>query len=182
MAHKEQTDYCQKIKNKFPHFFKNKKVLDVGSLDINGCNRFLFEDSDYIGLDIGEGKNVDIVCIGHEFNAPDNTYDTIISTECFEHDMYYDKTIKNIIRMLKPDGLFLFTCATTGRVEHGTQKSETGSAPLLQNYDNWSNYYKNLTQEDIEKILDLKQVFSEFEFQVNTASCDLYFYGIKNKI
>lgn len=181
MAHKEQTDYCQKIKNKFPHFFKNKKVLDVGSLDINGCNRSLFEESEYTGLDIGEGKNVDVVCIGHEFNAPDNTYDTIISTECFEHDMYYDKTIKNIIRMLKPDGLFLFTCATTGRVEHGTQKSETGSAPLLQNYDNWSNYYKNLTQEDIEKILDLKEIFSEFEFQVNTVSCDLYFYGIKHK-
>jgi hypothetical protein len=33
-------------KNILPDFFINKRVLDVGSGDINGNNRFLFENCD----------------------------------------------------------------------------------------------------------------------------------------
>ena len=67
MAHTEQRNFCKSVKAKYPDFFKNKKVLDIGSLDINGSNRDLFENCDYIGLDVGEGKNVDIISIGHLF-------------------------------------------------------------------------------------------------------------------
>ena len=122
MAHIEQRDFCFGVKDKYPEFFKNKKVLDIGSLDINGSNRDLFENCNYTGLDVGEGKNVDIISIGHLFNGPDNHFDTIISTEVFEHDMFYEETIKNVMRMLKPGGLFLFTCGAPGRPEHGTRR------------------------------------------------------------
>lgn len=179
MAHKEQAAYCNRIKNKFPEFFKNKKCLDVGSLDINGNNKILFENCDYTGIDIGPGKNVDVVCVAHEFSAPDETYDVIISTECFEHDMHYEKTIKNIYRMLKPGGLFLFTCATTGRGEHGTARTTPENAPLTHKFSDWSNYYKNLTEEDVENIEHLPNIFKEYEFETNQITCDLYFYGIK---
>jgi hypothetical protein len=77
------------MKELHPEHFKDNKVLDIGSLDINGNNKFLFDNSEYIGLDIAEGNNVDVVCIGHEYDAPDETFDTIISTEALEHDMYY---------------------------------------------------------------------------------------------
>ena len=63
----------------------NKLVLDIGSLDINGNNQYLFEDCQYTGIDVGVGKNVDIVSKAHELKMPSGTYDTIISTECFEH-------------------------------------------------------------------------------------------------
>ena len=179
MAHKEQIEYCVKIKNKFDKFFKNCKILDIGSLDINGSNKFLFENCEYTGIDVGPGKNVDIVCKGHEFLQPDSFYDVIISTECFEHDMYYDLTIKNAIRLLKPEGLFLFTCASTGRPEHGTRRTSPADAPLLSNFEQWSDYYKNLTEEDIENVLDLNNIFSEYKFEQNRISCDLYFYGVK---
>lgn len=179
MAHKEQIQYCTKIRNKFPFLFDNKKVLDIGSLDINGNNRYLFKNCSYTGIDIGAGNNVDIVSKGHEYSAPDLEYDVIISTECFEHDMFYEKTLINCVRMLKNGGLFLFTCATTGRPEHGTRRTSPQDAPLLMNHDNWSDYYKNLTEEDIENVLKLEQIFSSYEFEVNRISCDLYFYGIK---
>lgn len=42
--HKEQINYCLSIKNKYPELFKGK-ILDCGSLDINGNNRYLFEDT-----------------------------------------------------------------------------------------------------------------------------------------
>lgn len=179
MAHIEQINYCLSIKNRFSKYFKNKKVLDVGSLDVNGNNRYLFENCSYCGIDIGEGKNVDIVSKGHEYNAEDSTYDVIISTECFEHDQYYNLTIKNIFRMLKTDGIFIFTCATTGRPEHGTLRTTPQDAPLLMEYKNWSNYYKNLSEQDIREVLELDNCFSQYEFQINDLSKDLYFFGIK---
>ncbi|MGI6093640.1 MAG: methyltransferase domain-containing protein [Negativicutes bacterium] len=179
MAHQEQIEYCLKIKKKYPEYFQKKLVLDVGSLDINGNNHYLFEDCLYLGVDVAEGRNVDIVCLGSELKLPDATFDTIISTECFEHDRYYPETLKNIYRMLKPGGLFIFTCATTGRAEHGTRRSSPGDAPLLVNYEDWQDYYKNINESDIREVLDLDGLFSEYGFEVNNMSHDLYFYGIK---
>ena len=179
MAHQEQIEYCLKIKNKYPNFFQKRFVLDVGSLDVNGKNHYLFEDCLYLGVDVAEGRNVDIICLGSELKLPDATFDTIISTECFEHDRYYHETLKNIYRMLKPGGLFIFTCATIGRAEHGTRRTSPDEAPLLVNYDDWHDYYKNITENDIREVLDLDDFFSEYGFEVNDVSHDLYFYGIK---
>ena len=185
MAHQGQVMFCEKIKTKYPDFFKNKKVLDIGSLDVNGSNKYLFENCDYLGIDIGVGKNVDLVCIAHEFEAPDSYYDTIITTNMLEHDMYYEKTIKNVIRMLKPGGLFVFTCASTNWPEHGTRKTSVSDAPLLMSYGDWGDYYKNLEEEDFKLIDGFNLNFPDGNFSKNryegvVAFYDLCFYGIKN--
>lgn len=187
MAHKEQRDFCEKVKNLYPDFFKNKKVLDIGSLDVNGSNRDLFEDCDYLGIDVGQGPNVDLVSIGHLFDGPDEYFDTIISTEVFEHDMFYEETIKNVIRMLKPGGLFLFTCAAPGRPEHGTRRCGESSAPLLiQVSEDWADYYKNLDDDDIKRIPGFNDAFPDGNFELSNlyqdVPADLYFYGIKGGI
>jgi SAM-dependent methyltransferase len=180
MAHPEQKEFCERVRARFPELFKNKKVLDVGSLDINGNNRFLFDDCSYVGLDIGEGPNVDVVAIAHEYGAEDKSFSAIISTECFEHDMHYAKSLQNIVRMLSEGGLFIFTCATTGRPEHGTMRADNNvNAPLLANHAEWSDYYKNLTDEDIRAAIDVDLIFKHYAFEVNPDSCDLYFWGIK---
>ena len=179
MAHIQQQEFCRSVQSKFPDFFKNKFVLDIGSLDINGNNQEWFDNCKYLGVDIAYGRNVDIVSKGHELGFPDHTFDIIISTECFEHDQYYDATIKNIYRMLKPGGMFIFTCATTGRPEHGTKRTTPEDAPLLQSDIEWSDYYKNLTENNIREILNIEQSFSSFEFCTNEVSKDLYFYGFK---
>ena len=106
------TDYIIENENSSNHWVyfnvKNNNVLDAGSLNVNGDNKYLFSDCDYTGVDVGPGPNVDVVSLVHEIDMSNN-YDTIISTEMFEHDMYYEKSIKNIMRMLKIGGLFLFT-------------------------------------------------------------------------
>ena len=184
MAHIEQRDFCFGVKDKYPEFFKNKKVLDIGSLDINGCNRDLFENCDYTGIDVGNGKNVDIVSVGHLYDGPSNYYDTIISTEVFEHDMYYPETIKNVMRMLRPGGLFLFTCAAPGRPEHGTRRQGEHCAPLLlQVSEQWADYYKNLIPEDFKILPNFNETFPNCYFEIKDTDIeipsDLYFYGIK---
>ena len=177
MSHKEQVAFCKKIRDKKPEYFNKVSVLDCGSLDINGNNRYLFTESYYIGLDVGEGKNVSVVCPTHKYRALDGEFDFIVSTECFEHDMHYKKSFRNIIRMLAPGGMFLFTCATTGRAEHGTADTSPIDAPLLNG--EWQDYYKNLTQADLEVFIDFDEVFSEYYFEVDEIHKDLNFYGIK---
>ncbi len=186
MAHKEQREFCESVRVKYPEMFKNKKVLDVGSLDNNGNNRYLFEDSEYIGIDLGTGPNVDIVASAHEYNVPDEYFDVIISTETFEHDMFYEESVKNIIRMLKNGGLFIFTCAAPDRPEHGTNRTSPWDAYLLeQKVKGWGDYYKNLNHLDFKQIPNFNETFPNGYFELKTANMmlasDLYFYGIKGE-
>lgn len=177
MAHLEQKNFMISVRNKFPEKFKKCRVLDIGSLDINGNNRYLFDDYEYIGVDIGKGNNVDVVCRGHEY-TDDKLFDIVMSTECFEHDEFWSLTIKNMINHLKPNGLFLFTCAAPGRPEHGTRRTSPMESPFTSQIEN--DYYRNLDENDIRSEIDINSFFSEFEFKVTTVfHQDLYFWGIK---
>jgi SAM-dependent methyltransferase len=180
MAHKEQRDFFISIKDKFPQFFNNVKVLDIGSLDINGNNHHLFNEYIYTGLDIAEGRNVDVISLAHDYNGQDGSFDVIISNDCFEHDLYWDKTFQNIVRLLKPNGMFLFTCKTTGSLEHGTKRTDGGfSSPLTCNIPEWANYYRNITEQDVRSSINVDEIFSEYQFSINNEACDIRFYGIK---
>ena len=106
--HIQAAHFLQFVKRILPDYFKSKMVLDVGSGDINGNNRYLFENCIYKGNDVIQAPNVDIVCRTKDlpFN---NLFDMIISSEAFEHDPEYSESFRKIYKMLKPDGLFCFT-------------------------------------------------------------------------
>lgn len=178
MAHAAQMNFFRTVKEKFPEKFINCSVLDIGSLDINGNNRYLFTDYTYIGVDVGEGRNVDVVCKGHEY-VSDTLFDIVISSECFEHDMYYKQTLTNCVSLTRPGGLFTFTCASTGRPEHGTRRTKPQDAPFLNSIEEWGDYYKNLTEDDIREVIDIDNIFEKYELTYNGAAHDLYFWGIK---
>jgi SAM-dependent methyltransferase len=174
MAHREQREWCELVKYAHDEFFVGTSVLDIGSLDINGNNRYLFEQCNYTGIDIGEGKNVDVVCSGHLFKS-DDLFDVVISTECFEHDEHWQQTLKNVINnLLKDGGLFLFSCAAPGRPEHGTKRTSPKDSPFT------NDYYRNLSEADIRSVLDCDAIFSNYKFKTRIEfPQDLYFYGIK---
>ena len=174
MAHREQVEWCELVKYAHDEFFVGTNVLDIGSLDINGNNRYLFEQCNYTGIDIGEGKNVDVVCSGHLFEY-DDLFDVVISTECFEHDEYWEQTLKNVINnLLKDGGLFLFSCAAPGRPEHGTKRTSPKDSPFT------NDYYRNLSEADIRSVLNCDEIFSNYKFKTRIDfPQDLYFYGIK---
>ena len=174
---KEFTLFIKKILN---DFFIGKVVLDVGSGDINGNNRFLFENCEYNGNDVIKADNVTIVSKTKDLPFQNNSFDTIISTECFEHDPEYKESLIKIYNMLKPDGLFCFTCASIGRNEHGTRRtSPNDSYGTIGNLEDMSDYYKNLTEMDLNEVLSLNTMFSVWDTYYNNNSKDLYFVGIK---
>jgi SAM-dependent methyltransferase len=160
--------FCQDI--------SNKRVLEIGSHDVNGTIRKIFSGSlSYLGADLAPGPGVDIVCSGHELNLPDASYDVVLSCECFEHNPYWKETFSNMARMATPNGYVILTCASTGRIEHGTSRTKLAHSPgtAVVGID----YYRNLTEEDFEAVFDLRVLFSEYRFWHISASCDLYFVG-----
>jgi len=197
MAHPGQIYYCKHIKKLKPEYFINKRVLDIGSLNINGDNRFLFENCNYVGIDIGPGTSVDYVESGHLFKPHDGIkYDTVITTNCFEHNPFYKETLINVVEnLLNSGGMFLLSCATTGMKEHGTTSCYPVCSPNSLISDDFKDYYKNLTEQDIRDSIDVDKYFSEYKFNTNedfdekevyvgvpvspvTEKEDLYFYGI----
>ena len=173
MSHKEQKQFIEKLKSKYLNYFDRNFVLEVGSLYLNGTIRDLFTECTYVGLDLQKGPLVDLVCSGHKYNAPDESYDVACSTECFEHDVHWLETFKNMIRLCKPNGLVFFTCATEGRSEHGTSVNQPYSSPFT------NDYYQNLKEEDFTSKINFDDYFSEYHFEVDNTAHDLYFYGLK---
>jgi SAM-dependent methyltransferase len=181
--HPEVIHFLNFVKNILPFYFNNKKVLDVGGGDINGNNKYLFTQCEYNANDVISAPNVTIISKTKDLEFENNCFDTIISTECFEHDPEYKESLTKIYDLLKPNGLFVFTCAGYGRPEHGTRRTTPGdSYGTIGNLGEMEDYYKNLTIRDVNNVLNLDNNFIFWDSYYNSKSKDLYFFGIKNNL
>lgn len=83
------------------------RVLDIGSLNVNGSTKHLFMDAtEYTGIDFRDGKDVDMVMNAHntlQYFGRD-AFDTIICMDMLEHDDAFWVTLDNIRAMLKQGG------------------------------------------------------------------------------
>jgi SAM-dependent methyltransferase len=143
MAHANQFDFVELVKKHFPEAFTGGRVLEIGSLDINGSVRSFFTGGSYIGVDVAAGPGVDEVCQGQLVGHPTGTFDVVISCECMEHNPFWVETVSNMFRMAKPGGLVIVSCATTGRAEHGTTRTSGTDSPLSIGIG-WE-YYHNVS-------------------------------------
>jgi len=71
----------------------------------------------------------------------------------------------------------LVSCATTGRLEHGTSRTNP-DASLFTSAQKWE-YYRNLTGADLEASLNLEGWLSDWSSWVNFITRDLYFVGLR---
>jgi SAM-dependent methyltransferase len=182
--HPEANQFVAHVKAKFPEYFAGKKVLEVGSLNVNGTVRDFFTDCDYTGIDIAPGNGVDRVlhvtrllheCTGIAEGSygPVLTFlcDVMISTEALEHDELWDKSLEAMSALLKPGGILIITCAGPGRLEHGTTKTDPDSSPFT------TDYYRNISVEDFRGVLPMS-LWADAELIYGRDGEDLYFYGI----
>lgn len=176
MAHPAQQKYVESVKKRHPEHFTFAKVFEGGSLDVNGSFRDLFEEPEvYVGVDVTPGKGVDLVTPIHQYEAPNESFTVVCSGECFEHDEYWKESLHKMYNLLEKGGLFFFTCASTGRAEHGTMRTQ-GAGSL---WGTSPDYYKNLSEDDIRSIWNVEEMFDDYEFIYNDREKDLYFKGIK---
>lgn len=145
--HKTTYDKMLWFKNTYLNSSNDLNILDIGSLDTTGKNfnyKSIFESPNwnYNGLDIIDGKNVDILIddIYNISEIEDNTYDVIISGQFFEQLKFFWITMSEIARILKPGG-FCCIIAPSGGPKHGALKQdcyrfyEDGIAALAKHVD-----------------------------------------------
>lgn len=175
MAHGAQLEFVSTVKANIPTLFADKTVLEIGSLDINGSIRGFFQNCKYTGLDVAAGKNVDVVCQGQKYDAPSDSFDVVVSCEVMEHNPYWSETMQNMVRLCKPGGVVILSCATYGRIEHGTARTDPESSPLTVELG-W-NYYKNLGEQDFLDSGSLSGL--DYKAWTYYPSYDFYLIGVK---
>ncbi|GGF84562.1 methyltransferase domain-containing protein [Alteromonas lipolytica] len=173
--HWQAYTFVTAVKDAFPNYFSFSNVVEFGSAIVNYSVRNIFDNSErYYGLDLAEHHGVDIIYNGADIFLG-KEYDVAISCECFEHNPFYEKTFDNMLAHVKPGGLVIFTCASTGRPEHGISLHNPEQSPGTSTIG--MEYYKNLTENDFDKRL-LDSSFREYRFFYNDDSHDLYFIGL----
>ena len=89
------------------------KVVDMGSYDVNGTYRHLFGGALYLGVDIMEGPNVDIIVHSPEWNCLEDI-DVVISGQTIEHVADIPAFMHDIHRILKPGGILCLIAPSEG--------------------------------------------------------------------
>lgn len=165
-------------KNLSEYEIKGKRVIEVGSQNVNGSLRHHIENlgcSEYIGVDIQKGVGVDIVC-----NAEDivdifgkESFDIVISTELLEHVENWKKVVGNIKNICKRGGTILLTTRSYGFPHHEYP------------YDHWryeiediKNIFSDCTIEILEKDSEMPGVFTKIRKEYNFVERDLSEYEL----
>ncbi|MDQ3821878.1 MAG: class I SAM-dependent methyltransferase [Actinomycetota bacterium] len=101
-----------------------KRVLEVGSLDVNGSLRRVveaLEPQSYTGVDLWPGPGVDEVCSAERlldrFGA--GRFDVVLSTETLEHVFDWRAAVTGMKGVLRPGGVVLVTTRAPGFPFHG---------------------------------------------------------------
>jgi 2-polyprenyl-3-methyl-5-hydroxy-6-metoxy-1,4-benzoquinol methylase len=111
------------LKQLHPREIAGRSILEVGSLDVNGSIRQVWETwepAEYTGVDITSGPGVNLVCSVEDLVAKfgSNRFDIVVSTEMLEHVRDWRAAISNIKRVCKDNGIILITTRSFGMPYH----------------------------------------------------------------
>ena len=94
------------------------RVLEIGSLDVNGSLRaHKPADVEWIGVDIEPGRGVDVVVQPHErLPFPDNHFDLVVASSVYEHDTAFWKTMAEMARVANQRAFIYINAPSNGQV------------------------------------------------------------------
>ena len=144
MSHPEQTKFVEVVRDLNAERLSQARILEVGSFDVYGTFRSMFDSAgEYIGIDLSDGPGVDRVLSAHHLMETEDIghFDVVISCEALEHDPDWRLSVTNALGVLNSPGMFVVTCASTGRPEHGTTRTNPEESPGTQSlgWDHYSN-------------------------------------------
>jgi SAM-dependent methyltransferase len=94
-------------------------VVDIGSTNVNGSYRELFDPAryDYIGVDLAAGPGVDLV-IADPYRIPlvSGGADVVISGQMLEHNEFFWLTFQEKMRLLQDDGFVFMIAPSRGQI------------------------------------------------------------------
>jgi predicted SAM-dependent methyltransferase len=94
------------------------KVLEVGSLNVNGSVRDILDVT--VGIDIRAGKGVDLVCSVTDLPKyyPPGSFSACVSTETLEHVEDWRGFVRTTWDMVKEGGWIVMTMASMQKGRH----------------------------------------------------------------
>jgi len=110
------------IENTESDEFEGKRVIEVGSKYVNGSVRPLIEKflkpKEYIGVDLEEGKFVDVVLDAEKLvdHFGKESFDIVVSTELLEHVTDWRSVINNMKEILKKTDIYIYILLLALRV------------------------------------------------------------------
>lgn len=107
-------EYCR---DKYPEHFNDCRVLEMGSMNINGSVRPYFKNCEHIGIDWMPGPLVDVVSLAHKVRFR-RKFKTLISCSMLEHDPYWEKSLIKMIDLLADDGALFLSWGGIGNLPH----------------------------------------------------------------
>ena len=167
------------------------KVLEIGSGYSPHVRQAINNEFNYSGVDIAQGKNVDVV-LKDPYKLPfdSDSIDSMISISTFEHTEFFWVTYLEILRILKPDGLFFLNAPSNSKFHRYSTdnwrfypdssialekwgKKNNYNPKVLEHYTNyengrdiWNDYVavtiknKNFASKYPERILNFKKNFT----------------------
>lgn len=141
-----------------------RRVLEIGSRDINGTPRACFFDAErYLGIDIAPGPCVELVADGATITREKvGTFDTVVCCEVLEHAREAEAIIRAAHGVLEPGGVLLVTCAGPERKPH----SAVDGGPLHR-----GEYYRNVHPDMMRAWL---APFAEHVVYIDAIAGDVY--------
>ncbi|MFA5075471.1 MAG: class I SAM-dependent methyltransferase [Candidatus Babeliales bacterium] len=137
---------------------KNSKILDIGSgtgQDLRIINKFgntyvvdIEQKSlDMIPNEIVVEKKLSDIC---NIDYPDNFFDIVVLFDVLEHIKDDKKAVQEIYRVLKPNGIFIFTVPAFSF--------------LYSNHDKNLGHFRRYNKKTIKALLNNNFYFKEFNF------------------
>ena len=124
--HLTNMKWLEYIRDRYPMHFNNCRVLEMGSMNINGSVRPYFTNCEYIGVDWMPGQYVDIVSLAHKVKFR-KKFKTVISFSMLEHDPYWKKSLTKMMSLLADDGGLFLSWGGIGNPPHCLSSAPDGS-------------------------------------------------------
>jgi SAM-dependent methyltransferase len=135
--------------------YADKIVVEYGSaaLDPMSSFRSIFMGYRYIGVDIQECSNVDLIIKDDKIPLPDGSVDVVVSSSCFEHSEFFWESFLEMVRIVKPGGYIHLSVPSSGAVHRhpvDCWRFYPDSGKALVNYAKKNGYTLELVESFIE--------------------------------
>jgi SAM-dependent methyltransferase len=141
--HDTALDHCDLF---FKTYFNNPtglKIIEIGAQDVNGSLRSITPAGNtYIGVDFVEGADV-VLTDPYSLPFDSASIDVCLCSSCFEHSEFFWLLFNEIMRVLKPEGLFFLNAPSNGefhRYPVDCWRFFPDSGVALQNWARRSGY------------------------------------------
>lgn len=162
-------------------------VLDIGAGHFDRYSRLFTYDS-YTKTDIGHAEHVDIVCTAYDIPVADNSYDSVVCTQVYEHLEDPFAAAREMHRVLRPGGHAVVTVPQMNELHEqphdyfrytsfGLVSMFEKAGFTIVKMDKRGGYYATVAQM---KIVRLNEVFNLYEKPIvgRIIGKLIYVYGI----